>query len=112
MRTSLKRRLKACALWEPLKAFLSSLGSDVMINDVADYVAFKRARNFACVFVRSNAIILSVRLDPASVNLETGFTRDVTNIGHLGTGNLEIRVVTESDFNRAKPLLMRSYAEN
>jgi predicted transport protein len=31
---------------------------------------------------------------------EGGFTRDVTNIGHQGTGNLEIRIENASDVKR------------
>jgi predicted transport protein len=52
------------------------------------------------------------KVDPSSLELEEGFTRDVTHIGHLGTGNLEIRIQTPSDLEKAKPLLSRSYHEN
>jgi hypothetical protein len=31
-----------------------------------------------------------VKVDPTSVPLEPGFTRDVSNVGHFGTGDLEI----------------------
>jgi hypothetical protein len=31
------------------------------------------------------------------------------NIGHYGTGDLEIRIATEADLDRAKPLLEQSY---
>jgi hypothetical protein len=45
----------------------------------------------------------------SSVPLEEGFTRDVSRIGHAGTGNLEIRIKTAADLERAQPLLLRSY---
>ena len=65
--------------------------------------------NFACVRVRSPDIQIWTRLDSSSVRLEEGFTRDVSQVGHAGTGNLEIRIQTSADLERAQPLLLRSY---
>ncbi len=50
-----------------------------------------------------------VKLDPSSVALEEGFTRDVSDLGHTGTGKLEIRIRNAVDLARAQPLLQRSY---
>ncbi|MGA9412309.1 MAG: hypothetical protein WBV78_17920 [Roseobacter sp.] len=44
-------------------------------------------------------IRLSGRLD-----LEDGFTRDVRKVGHLWTGELEVPISSDADFERAKPL--------
>src|ERR1700733_5447850 len=49
------------------------------------------------------------RLNPSSVPLEEGFPRDVSHVGHAGTGDLEIRLQTTADLERAQPLLLRSY---
>ena len=38
----------------------------------------------------ADKILIYVKLDPSSITLEPGFTRDVTDIGHYGTGDLEI----------------------
>jgi len=46
------------------------------------------------------------------VPLEEGFTRDVTRIGHFGTGNLETRVTQPADLERAKPMLPGAYQSN
>jgi len=43
------------------------------------------------------------------VELAEGFTRDVTNIGHYGQGDLEITIRNRSDFQKAMPLLQKSY---
>ena len=42
----------------------------------------------------------------------TGFTRDVSNVGHYGTGDLEITLVKPEDLERAIPLIKRSYEES
>ena len=50
-------------------------------------------------------ITVFVRLDPTSVNLRPGFTRDVSEIGHYGTGDLEIVLTSAADFEEAKPVV-------
>ena len=66
-------------------------------------------KNFACVKVRSKDLQVWTRLDPSAVTLEEGFTRDVSQLGHAGTGDLEIRIQTDGELERARPLLLRSY---
>lgn len=41
--------------------------------------------------------------------LEDGFTRDVRNIGHFDTGDLEITIKDDADIDKAMPLLEQSY---
>jgi predicted transport protein len=96
-------------VWESLKAFLLALGDDVQMKELEQYVAFRRLKNFACVKLRSRDLQVWTRLDPSSVLLEEGFTRDVSQLGHAGTGDLEIRIQTAADLERAQPLLLRSY---
>lgn len=96
-------------VWESLKAFLLALGDDVQMKELDQYYAFRRLKNFACVKIRSKDLQIWTRLDPSSVPLEEGFTRDVSQVGHAGTGDLEIRIQTAADLERAQPLLLRSY---
>ena len=100
--------------FETVRDYLMTKGDDVQMKVLRFYVAFKRIKNFACVEVRTqeSKLLVYTRLDPTSVQLEEGFTRDVTNIGHLGSGNLEITIRNDADFEKAKPLLDRSYEAN
>jgi predicted transport protein len=43
------------------------------------------------------------------LQLTDGFTRDVRKIGHFGTGDLEVTIRSQVDFDRAKPLIEQSY---
>jgi len=97
--------------YEALKAFLCALGDDVQINTLKYYFAYKRIKNFACVEFRTAQanILVYVKVNPDSVTLERGFTRDVRNIGHYGTGDLEITISNDEDLDRAKELLVKSY---
>jgi predicted transport protein len=96
-------------LFEMLKSFLQSLGDDVQLKELKYYFAFKRLKNFATVEVQSKALRVFVKVPPNSITLEAGFTRDVTDIGHWGTGNLEITLASAEHLERAKPLLLKSY---
>jgi len=50
-----------------------------------------------------------VKVNPDTIALQPGFTRDVRGIGHFGTGDLEITIQTVADLEKAKPLFDRSY---
>ena len=88
-----------------------ALGDDVQETMLQFYIAFKRIKNFACVEFRpsSSKILVFVKVDPSEVMLEPGFTRDVSDIGHFGTGDLEITLTTPDDLERVKALIKRSY---
>ena len=76
-----------------------------------NYIAFKRLKNFACleVYPQTRVITVYLKVDPKTAVLEEGFSRDVTKIGHFGTGDLELSLRALEDFARAQPLLQRSY---
>ncbi len=99
--------------FEALRAYVTALGDDVQETTLRYYVAFKRIKNFACVEFRptDGRILLFVKVDPASLTLEAGFTRDVSKIGHFGTGDLEITLAKPEDLDRAIPLIKRSYED-
>ncbi len=59
-----------------------------------------------------NKILLYGKVNLDDIKLEEGFTRDVTNIGHYGTGNLSITIKDNNDFEKAKPYILESYNNN
>lgn len=101
-------------LYESIKAFILGLGDDIQVKELLYYYAFKRIKTVASIEIhpKSNAIVVYVRLNPETIKFEEGFTRDVTNIGHLGVGNIEIKISSLDDFERAKPLIVKSYEVN
>lgn len=97
--------------YEKLRAFLLSLGDDVQEKTLKYYVAFKRIKNFACVEVhpKSGELLVYLKVDPDTVDLDDPTLRDVRAIGHFGTGDLEVRIASDHDLNRAQPLFVKSY---
>jgi len=100
--------------YETLKAYIFALGDDIQEKTTKLYIAFKRLSNFACFeFHPSNkTIVVFLKLDPASIQIEHGFTRDVTNIGHYGTGDLEVTINSEEDMKKVQALISRAYDES
>jgi len=101
-------------LYESLKTYISSLGDDIQQKTLKFYFAFKRISNFCCIEIHphENKIVVFAKLNPSDITLEKNFTRDVSKIGHYGTGNLEITIRSESDFEKSKPLIKQSYEIN
>ena len=98
-------------LFEATRSYLRALGDDVQERTLKNYFAFTRLKNFACIEIKPSArkLLVYLKVDPENVDLKPGFTRDVSNIGHFGTGELEVTLAHMEDLERAKPLLVRSY---
>ncbi|TAM33537.1 MAG: DUF91 domain-containing protein [Rhodanobacter sp.] len=99
-------------LYASVAGYLLALGDDVQEKHLKLYVAFRRLKNFACVIPYKDKLLVMLKLNPDTVALEDGFSRDVRNIGTWGTGDLELCLRTPADMERAMPLIDRSYAEN
>ena len=103
------------ALFEQTRSFILAQGDDIIEKPLKLYVAYRRLKNFVCMSLISKQdphVFLTLKLDPTTVELEKGFARDVTNIGHWGTGDLEVVLRKSGDFEKVKPLIERAYQEN
>lgn len=98
-------------LYNNVEHFLSGLGDDVSVKELKTYRAFKRIKNFACIpkTGRQDVVRIYLRLDPDSVELSEQYIRDVRGIGKHGTGDVELTLWPEEDWEWAKPLIFQSY---
>ena len=101
-------------LYEAVREHMIELGDDVQEKKLKWYIAFKRLKNFACVQLQTqkNSLLMWLPINPETVDLEDGFSRDVTDIGHHGVGDLELTIRDVKDLERAAPLILRSYEDN
>lgn len=97
-----------------LDDYVRALGDDVTQKTLKYYIAYRRLRNFLCVEVlpARRQLTLYLKVNPDTVDLIEGFTRDVRQIGHFGTGDLEVRVTGPDSLAQALPLVQRSYEES
>ena len=101
-------------LYEAVRDYMTDLGDDVQERVLKLYIAYKRLKNFATIQlqIQKNSLLMWLPLDPDSVTLEDGFSRDVRSVGHHGTGDLELTIRNLNDLEKAKPLIQRSFEEN
>lgn len=103
---------EALTLYEDVRNYVLSLGDDITENQLKHYVAFKKIKNIVCVEILKNRLTLYLKLDASTIEYEDGFTRDTSQIGHYGTGDVEVTIRNRADYEKAKALLDRAYNEN
>ena len=93
-----------------LEDYTFSLGDDVQRKELRLYAAFKRLKNFATVVLhRKNCLLLYLHVDPVTALPVLPNARDVTCIGHWGTGNLEVPLTCQADLDAVKPFINAAY---
>ncbi|MDP2610709.1 MULTISPECIES: DUF5655 domain-containing protein [unclassified Oceanobacter] len=113
------------SLYNQVCEYASGLGDEVQRKELKLYTAFKRIKNFVSVLVlpqnKDPRIQLFLKLPPTDdlLNLNpTGkphdpeFIRDVSNIGHWGTGNIELNLRSTAELDTAFELISQSYQAN
>jgi len=100
-------------LYGELDDYVRALGDDVTQKTLKYYIAYRRLKNFLCVEIlpQRRELALYLKVNPDTVDLVEGFSRDVRQIGHFGTGDLEVRVNGPETLAQALPLVQRSYEE-
>lgn len=90
---------------------LLGMGDGVNRIQRKQYRVYQRLRNFARVCPpQKTKLLVYLKAAPKQVDLVPGFTRDVTGLGHHGTGDLEVQLRTRRDLERAQELFRASYA--
>ncbi len=87
------------------------LGLDPSIEEVPKklYVAYKISQNIVCMESQHKNIKLFVKLKADAIESPPKSYRDVSNIGHFGTGDSEFTVSSEEQFDEVKPLIDLAY---
>lgn len=87
------------------------LGLDPAIEESPKkyYVAYRISQNIVCMELQKRRAILYLKLDPKKVMGPAKISRDVSKIGHFGTGDLEITIKDQSDFEAAKEFIEMAY---
>ena len=98
-------------LFKEICAFIEFTDEELDVVQLKYYKAYKKIQNVICIEAHKEKINLYLKLDPVKEKLEKGFSRDVSKIGHYGTGNLEISISDEAQFEKAKPIIERAIRE-
>lgn len=98
-------------LYQELEDYLFSLGDDIQKKELMYYHAFSRIKNFVCVELRTKKkdLLLYLKLDFSAIPNPSKNLRDVSDIGHYGTGDVELTIRSLEDLEASKPLIEESY---
>lgn len=94
-----------------LRDYAMSLDESVEENPKKFYIAYKTAQNFLCLQTGKNKITLFLKLDPRDFKELPKNARDVSNIGHYGTGNFELIIENEEQAEEAKAFIKQAFDE-
>ncbi|MFJ8795098.1 transporter [Streptomyces sp. NPDC102462] len=75
------------------------------------YIAYRRINNVATVRLqpRNRLLVVNLKVEPDTVELHDGFSRDMRGVGVLGIrGGVEVRIGSREDLVRATDLIQRS----
>lgn len=73
------------------------------------YIAYKVSQNFVCMEIHKSKILLYLKIDPKSIKDLPNNCRDVSNIGHYGTGDFEVVVTNEAELELAKEYILLAF---
>lgn len=92
-------------LFNEIRDFIIELDSSIEETPKKHYVAYKTSQNFVCLQTYKNKITLYLKLNPAEIKPMPKQGRDMTNIGHFGTGDFELNIKDIIDFEETKYLV-------
>jgi predicted transport protein/predicted GIY-YIG superfamily endonuclease len=106
------------SLYDDVSKYIKSLGGNIFVKKRKVFRAFRKNENpnksFINVQLQKETLVLLLELNPKThnVKLEEGFTRDMSKIPKFAPGDLEVRIKNEEDFEKARPLIKRTYDKN
>ena len=79
-------------LCDDIGNYIESLGDDVVRHQTKTYLAFRKVRNIVCLRVYKEWVLLTLALDSKTVTEVPDYIRNVKDIGHFGTGDVEVKI--------------------
>jgi predicted transport protein len=89
--------------------FIVGLDPSIEVAPKKFYIAYKTSQNIVCMEIKQQRLILYLKLDPKLARGPKGISRDVSEVGHYGTGDLEVSIRSQADFDAAKPFIQMAY---
>lgn len=103
---------KIIDLASEIQEFVLGLDPSIDENPKKFHVGYKTTKNFVCMIIQKGKIFLYIKLDPKKIKDMPSIARDVTEIGHYGTGDLEIAIKNSKDFEIAKNYIETAYKKS
>jgi len=92
-----------------LSEYIRNIDEGIAETTQKFYTTYKLTQNFVCMDIKQNHIFLYLKINPNDLELIPENGRDVTNIGHFGTGNFELKIENSEDFENSKEYIQLSF---
>jgi len=99
-------------LYDELKENIFAISSDITLVPKRMYIAFIRKSNFVDVVPRKSDIQLFLNLRQGTLNDPKKMARDISNLGHHGNGDYEVKLNNREDIGYIMSLIRQSYDKN
>lgn len=91
-----------------LREFILNIDETIEETPKKFYIAYKVSQNFVCVETKKSKILLFLKIDPKEITIpENG--RDVSGVGHYGTGDLEISINNLEEMEKSKEYIKNAF---
>ena len=103
-------------LYEEFKdSILKSINWGANIIEKSNYISFKskkRNQNFVDIQIQKFTIKCIINLKKSNILGKNNFLRDVSKIGHFGSGDYEATIRSKQDIPFCLPFIIESYKVN
>lgn len=96
-------------LLNDIRDYIVDLDNSIEESPKKYYIAYKTTQNFVCIETQRRKIVLFLKINPDELDELPPQARDVREIGHLGTGDLELTITSRADFEETKELINLSF---
>lgn len=100
-------------LFEQLRELVLGLAAEDEIAEKANkmYIGFKHGKNFCEIRLQTKLLVIWLDIAPSELDDPYHLVRDVSNIGHYGTGDVEIKLSDAGNIERVMSLIEQSYRQ-
>lgn len=95
-------------LLNEIREYIVDLDSSIEETPKKHYIAYKTTQNFVCIETQRKKIVLYLKVNPDEIEKMPNQARDVRQIDHFGTGDLELTIKSMMDFEETKELISLS----
>lgn len=99
-------------LYDQLKDKIYDLGDNISIKPTKYYIAFKSTTNFVDLRIQKNQIKIWLNARKGTLDDPEDITRDISNVGHWGNGDYEIKISPGDVLDDVMNIIKQSYHLN
>lgn len=96
-------------LYSDLKERILNMGGDIELLPRKIYIVFKRKTNFVDITINKKELWCWLNVKKGELDDPKGICRDVSQIGHYGNGDYDLKITENSDLDYVMFLIRQAY---